>query len=129
MDEHPEIPAQFAFLREWLASDDPVQRAHAEARIKLGFDRTIVAPEHKPASPSVVYLGAPPVQDVPVSAPILAGIPLAGDLVERAAKKMGADRFARWFAQKRGYADCNCAERRDRLNALDAKLRRYLKLG
>lgn len=54
---------------------------------------------------------------------------LAGDLMEAAAKRLGADRLANWLAAKLGKDDCQCAARRDALNRLDARLRAYLGLG
>lgn len=56
-------------------------------------------------------------------------IPLAGDLVEAAAKRFGADRLANWIAAKLGAHDCRCESRRNALNKLDASLRAYLGLG
>lgn len=55
-------------------------------------------------------------------------LPLAGDLIKAASRRLGADRLARWVAARLG-VDCGCEERRLRINALDAKLRKYLGLG
>lgn len=54
-------------------------------------------------------------------------IPLAGDLVAAVAKKFGADRAARAIARLVGKADCGCARRQQRINRLDARLRRAAK--
>jgi hypothetical protein len=55
----------------------------------------------------------------------LAAIPLAGDLVEAASKRIGADRLASWLASKLG-VDCGCQWRHDKLNEIDGKLRKRL---
>lgn len=55
---------------------------------------------------------------------------LAGDLVAGLAHRIGADRAADWVArQVLGIPDCNCAARQAALNALDAKVRRFLGWG
>lgn len=69
--------------------------------------------------------GPPAAPPPPASAPTL---PLAGDLVEALTQRIGADRLARWVGAKLG-VDCGCAARRDRLNDLDATLRRFLGVG
>ena len=53
----------------------------------------------------------------PVAAVILSlpGFPLAGDLFEQLAKKIGADRLARWWEKKTG-RPCGCAQRKEKLN-------------
>jgi hypothetical protein len=56
-----------------------------------------------------------------------APIPLAGDLVAALTARVGADRLASWVAAQLG-ADCGCAERQRKLNELDVKLRRWLRL-
>jgi hypothetical protein len=52
-------------------------------------------------------------------------IPLAGDIIEAATRRLGVDRLARWLADKLG-VDCGCDDRRRALNRIDAQLRRYL---
>jgi hypothetical protein len=54
-----------------------------------------------------------------------AGIPLAGDLVEALARRVGADRLAAYVARKLGQP-CNCPARQARLNALDRRFRRWV---
>lgn len=51
--------------------------------------------------------------------------PLAGDLVQALAAKIGADRAAKWVAEKLG-VDCGCSARQEAINRLDAKLRKFL---
>lgn len=53
-------------------------------------------------------------------------IPLAGDIVEALARRLGADKAAEKLARLICLADCRCPKRRDRLNALDRRLRRIL---
>lgn len=62
--------------------------------------------------------------------PVPAASLLAGDLVELAAKRMGADRLAEWLAMKlTGVPDCGCESRRVKLNEIDVKLRKWLGIG
>ena len=69
------------------------------------------------------------------TAPISAGetatapdIPLAGDVVESIAKRIGADRLARLWEKWTG-VPCGCAERREKLNAASARLLRWVGMG
>jgi hypothetical protein len=52
-------------------------------------------------------------------------IPLAGDLVEAMAKRIGADRLMRLVNREVGSC-LPCAARRDTLNRLDRRFRKYL---
>jgi hypothetical protein len=61
----------------------------------------------------------------PKPAPV---IPLAGDLVEAMAKRIGADRLARLVHREVGGC-LPCAARRDVLNRLDRRFRRFLGWG
>jgi hypothetical protein len=62
----------------------------------------------------------------PARPPTPTGSPtLAGDLVEAAAKRLGADRLAKWIEEKTGLP-CNCDSRQAALNRLDATLRKWL---
>lgn len=54
-------------------------------------------------------------------------IPLAGDLIEKAARRLGADRLARWWTRVTG-AECGCAERKERLNRATKVLVEWLGL-
>jgi hypothetical protein len=80
------------------------------------------------------FPGAPPPDVAPDPLPGPAPPPpairvmLAGDLMESAAKRLGADRLAKFIGGKLG-VDCGCSARRDAINRLDAKLRAYLGLG
>jgi hypothetical protein len=95
-------------LCAWAASGDPARLAHIVHRSASG--------------PS----GPPPEGPSPAAIPTV--FPLAGDLVAVAMKRLGADRFAQWFAEQVGWEDCGCEERRRRLNEADRKLRRWLGL-
>jgi hypothetical protein len=53
------------------------------------------------------------------------GIPLAGDLVAALTKRMGIDWVVKTVAEELG-VPCGCDDRRVKLNALDAKFRRFL---
>jgi hypothetical protein len=61
----------------------------------------------------------------PPPAPRVTVIPLAGDLVEEAMKRIGAKRFADWMNAKLG-VDCGCTARQAKMNDLDRKLRLWL---
>ena len=65
--------------------------------------------------------------DAPAVSQPTPAIPLAGDLVAALTAKLGADRAAKWVAEKLG-GDCHCAARREKMNRLDRKLRRWLGL-
>jgi hypothetical protein len=81
--------------------------------------------DDRPTTPSEAPQYYSPSQ--PAAAPILSGLPLAGDLIATATATFGADRLAKWLTEKLGI-ECGCPERRARWNALDAKLRRHLGL-
>jgi hypothetical protein len=55
----------------------------------------------------------------------VARIPLAGDLLEAALAKFGADRFAKWWEAATG-TNCGCKDRKAKINRLDAAIRRRL---
>lgn len=93
--------------------------------------RELCDPAHPAYNPAYIPIvlamaadltGAAP---APIPIPPAPGIPLAGDLIASATHRFGADRLARWVAAQLG-TDCGCPERQARLNALDARLRRYL---
>jgi hypothetical protein len=48
-------------------------------------------------------------------------IPLAGDVVEAIAKRIGADRLAKWW-ERLTRKPCGCAQRKKRLNAATRRL-------
>jgi hypothetical protein len=50
-------------------------------------------------------------------------IPLAGDIIEALAKRLGADRLAKWWEKRTGIP-CGCAERKERINRAIARLLR-----
>lgn len=108
--------------------------AHGRCRVCELVDRD--GPHYREEYRRLFYPGEfPDVADVQVPAshpasqatshPTSTSIPLAGDLVEGLAKRLGADRAARWVAGKLG-VDCGCAERRDALNRIDRLARRFL---
>jgi hypothetical protein len=88
--------------------------------------RRLFHPEEFPEEPPVVVSAPPPQPAVPCQdagpAPVW---PLAGDLLEAAIKRFGGDRLAKYVEAKTG-KPCECEARRLALNALDAKLRKYL---
>jgi hypothetical protein len=67
---------------------------------------------------------------LPERAPALPGpgIPLAGDLVEAMAKRIGADRLMQLVHREVGGC-LPCAARRDVLNRLDRRFRKFLGWG
>jgi hypothetical protein len=88
--------------------------------------RRLFAPERadEPAAPapqpSVIHAGEGPVAQAPQPT-----VPLAGDLFAGLTKRIGVDRAVKYVADKLG-VECGCPERQARLNALDARVRRFL---
>jgi hypothetical protein len=62
----------------------------------------------------------------PVS--ILNTLPFTGDLIAAATARLGIDRLANYVAEQLG-GECHCPERREKLNRLDARLRKWLGMG
>ena len=54
------------------------------------------------------------------------GLPLAGDIVEMATKRLGIARLTKYISDQLG-ADCGCSVRQRKLNELDLKLRKWLR--
>lgn len=54
-------------------------------------------------------------------------IPLPGDILEAALKRVGADRLAKWWEKKTG-KPCGCDERRLAINAATIRLKKWLGL-
>jgi hypothetical protein len=75
-------------------------------------------PDHNPA-----YLAL--YTDEPTGGP---GFPLAGDIIAAATARLGIDRLAKYVAEQLG-GECHCPERQEKLNRLDARLRRWLGIG
>jgi hypothetical protein len=109
-DAHPEA---FPHFCRWATSDEPREREMVVLRSELGYEAPAPRVEgdfaNRPAS----------------TASALAQLPLAGDLVAALTKRMGIDWVVKTVADELG-VDCGCPERRQALNALDAKLRRFL---
>lgn len=93
-------PVRFGFFSDWCRGTDEAKRRHVLGRSRIGLTTPTQA------------VSAPLVDRVPSR---LAGIPLAGDVVEALAKKLGADRLAKWWESKTGM-QCGCAERREKMN-------------
>lgn len=100
---------------------DPGSPAYNEAY------RRIFHPDEFPGEPPPVIEPGP--APGPTPPPSTIRPMLAGDLMEAAAKRLGADRLANWIADKLGMDDCGCAHRRDAINRLDARIRAYLGPG
>lgn len=66
--------------------------------------------------------GRMPAQAIPKTS--LPDIPLAGDVVEKIAKAVGADRLAKWWEQMTG-KPCGCGERKEVLNAATRRLLKW----
>jgi hypothetical protein len=66
--------------------------------------------------------------DVAVATPqvmsLLDSIPLAGDVVESIARRIGADRLAAWWTKRTGI-DCGCAGRKEAMNRASETLLRW----
>lgn len=111
-DHHPGI---LPFLRGEPAPPVPDPGAVPDVALALPY-----RPPPQPGAdlPPVVARGpAPAAGPMPV-----------GDLVAALTKRLGADRATRWIADKLG-VECGCLERQQKLNALDAKVRRFLGWG
>ena len=52
-------------------------------------------------------------------------IPLAGDLLEAALKRVGAGRLTKLYERARGKG-CGCTKRKERLNRIDRRIRKWL---
>jgi hypothetical protein len=104
-DAHPEA---FPHFCRWATSDEPREREMVVLRSELGYEAPAPRAEGRP-EPAPSY-----------------GLPLAGDLAAAFTARVGADRAVKWVAAKLGTEDCGCDRRRQALNALDAKLRRFL---
>jgi hypothetical protein len=115
--EHP----QFAFLCDWAASGDPARRMHVTERSRFGY-----TPPAKSDEPAPVAVAGGEPETATLVSETLGTPPLAGDLVEGLAKRIGADRAAKWIAAKLGAEDCGCEWRRQALNRVDAAVRKFL---
>jgi hypothetical protein len=85
-------------------------------------------PDHIPAF-LALYLRdgespPPPTSPRPRPVPALPDIPLAGDVVEAIARRIGADRLAAWWEKQTG-KPCGCAERKEKLNRATGRLLRW----
>lgn len=107
-DAHPDA---FAHLCRWATSDEPNERAMPVLRSAIGYD----PPSARPATPTARTTHGP-------------DIPLAGDVVEAVAKRIGADRLAKWWEAKTG-VPCGCAGRKEALNRATATLLRWAGMG
>lgn len=66
--------------------------------------------------------------DVAGHGPTSPDIPLAGDMVEAIARRIGADRLAAWWERQTG-RPCGCARRKEYMNKATENLLRWMKLG
>lgn len=97
----------------WAASGDPVRRDHVALRSAAGPSPEVRGPSPAPDGETVI-LASP-------------GPALAGDLVASLAHAVGADRAAKWVAEKlTGVPSCGCASRQAKLNEIDARARRLI---
>jgi len=67
----------------------------------------------------------PPTTGTAAASPHPPDIPLAGDVVEAIAKRIGADRLAKLWERWTG-TPCGCAERKAKLNAASVRLLKWL---
>lgn len=106
-----ETVPQLAVLCEWAKS--PELRGRVAMRCALGWTepRRIDPPPADPDTPN-------PAQ----------GLPLAGDLVAGLTRLLGVDGAVKYVADYLG-VDCGCPERREKLNRLDATVRKFLGIG
>jgi hypothetical protein len=90
--------------------------------------RRLFYPEEFPSEPEPVSVIAAPVPvPPPPSVPQTMDLMLAGDVVEVVAKRIGAERFAKWIEAKTGI-NCGCASRKEALNRLSEKLLKWANL-
>jgi hypothetical protein len=84
---------------------------------------------NEPETPGL--MGIPPVPRPPGEParpprpPMPPDIPLAGDVVEAIARRIGADRLAAWWEQKTG-KPCGCEGRKAALNRATGRLLKWL---
>jgi hypothetical protein len=109
------LPCRAGGFCDWAAAGDPVHLRHIAAVALRDAGRPT------PAQPAV------PCNEVAPATPgsILDGIPLAGNLVAAMTKRMGIDWVVKTVADELG-VPCGCEDRQVKLNALDAKFRRFL---
>lgn len=85
------------------------------------------SPAHDPRYEAIVLsMAGAPIEPARLEQParIVPDIPLAGDVVEAIARRIGADRLAKWWERQTG-RPCGCAERRERLNRATERLLRW----
>jgi hypothetical protein len=78
-------------------------------------------PDHDPAY-LALYTDGP---TGPAEVPSAHGLPLAGDLLAMVLRWVGVA----WLVERWAERTCRCASRQERLNRLDARLRRWLGMG
>ncbi len=98
-------------LCAWVDTDSP--RFHANGETSL-----IRMAKNEP-DPGVVYSHTKP--ESPHS---YRDIPLAGDIVEAIARRIGADRLAAWWEAKTGRG-CGCGARKEAMNRATEKLLKW----
>jgi hypothetical protein len=106
-------PARFGYFTEWCQSTDETKRRHVLNRSRIAVGQPL------PSEPLPI--------PTPPSDPQNMGLMLAGDVVEAVAKRIGADRLAKWLEAKTG-VNCGCASRKEALNRASEKLLRWAKL-
>lgn len=104
-------PDRFGYFSEWCASGDETKRRHVLNRSRIAVGQPLPLPVPPPPPPIT---------------PENLGLPLAGDVVEVVAKRIGAERFAKWIEAKTG-VNCGCASRKEALNRLSEKLLKWAK--
>lgn len=85
-------------------------------------------PDYHPGYPALVIAMAedrPPPAPPPEAPPAVRGLPLAGDVLEAALKRLGAEKLTAWWTARTGQP-CACSQRRDAINRADAALRRWI---
>jgi len=102
----------------WAAAGDP-DPVHL---------RHIVAVAQRDAGRPLPATIASPCTDPPAAAAAPAGLPLAGDLLEAMARRIGAKRLAELVERRLGLP-CGCEERRRKLNELDRLFRKFIGMG
>lgn len=114
---------QFAFLCDWAASGDPARRMHVTERSRIGYTPPAESDEPAPVAVAASEPEATTLASETLGSP-RPDIPLAGDLVEALAKRIGADRLAKLWEQWTGQP-CNCAARREAMNRATEKLLKW----
>jgi hypothetical protein len=101
-------PVRFGYFAEVCAGTNEAARRHVLGRSRIGAN---------PQPPRI----APVIESLPLIDRLRNDIPLAGDVVEAIAKRLGVDHLARWWESRTGKM-CGCPARKEAMNRASEKL-------